>query len=102
MLLYPAAITAKKTVTKHRSGYKTENLKRLEMVLSTLRIAGETELGPLDEKVATLVDTDCPKSVLEACMFTMGDLKKQNTICLVNVFVKDIVSVSKIYLVERM
>lgn len=46
----------------------------------TLRIAGEIELGPLDEKVATFVATGCPTSVLEACIFTMGDLAKQNSL----------------------
>lgn len=40
----------------------------------TLRIAGEMELGPRDEKVATFVPTGFPMSVLEGCIFTTGDL----------------------------
>jgi hypothetical protein len=40
--------------------------------ISGLRIAAATELGPLDEKLATFVPTGCPTSVLEGCIFTTG------------------------------
>lgn len=37
-------------------------------------MAGEMELGPLDEKAATLVDTGFPTSVIEGLSFTTGEL----------------------------
>lgn len=37
-------------------------------------MAGEMELGPLDEKAATLVDTGFPTSVIEGFSFTTGEL----------------------------
>lgn len=37
-------------------------------------MAGAMELGPLDEKVATLVDIGFPTSVAEGLNFTVGDL----------------------------
>lgn len=46
----------------------------------TLRIAGEIGLGPLDEKVATLVPTGCPMSVLDGCIFTRGNLQNNKTL----------------------
>lgn len=40
----------------------------------TLRIAGAMELGPLDEKKATLANKGFPTNVLEGLNFTRGDL----------------------------
>lgn len=40
----------------------------------TFKTAGATELGPLDENSATLVDNGLPSSVLEGLSFANGDL----------------------------
>lgn len=37
-------------------------------------MAGAMELGPLEEKSATLVATGFPTRVLEGLIFTVGDL----------------------------
>ena len=37
-------------------------------------MAGVMELGPLEEKVAILVEAGFPTSVLEGLIFTVGDL----------------------------
>ena len=47
----------------------------------TFRIAGETELGPLQEKRATLDATGRPTRVLEVLSFAKGTLQNQNTLC---------------------
>lgn len=43
----------------------------------TLRIAGETELGPLQEKRATLVAIGWPTSVSEGLIFALGTLQNK-------------------------
>ena len=40
----------------------------------TFKIAGAIELGPLDEKWATLVGSGFPTSVVEGLNFTIGEL----------------------------
>lgn len=47
------------------------------LVFGTFKMAGAMELGPLDEKWATLVDTGFPTSVVEGLSFTIGDLCNQ-------------------------
>lgn len=46
--------------------------------IHTLRMAGVMELGPLEEKVATLVEAGFPTSVLDGFIFTVGDLSSAN------------------------
>lgn len=50
------------------------NVIKLKNKKYTFKTAGATELGPLDENSATLVDNGFPSSVLEGLSFANGDL----------------------------
>ena len=46
----------------------------MALVIITLRMAGETELGPLDENTTTFAAAGGPVSVVAALILTVGDL----------------------------
>lgn len=64
-------------------GKKTTTIgkkKKKWITKQTLRIAGETELGPLQEKRGTLDAIGRPMSVLEGLIFALGTLQNQNVL----------------------
>lgn len=46
----------------------------MALVIITLRMAGETELGPLDENATTFAAAGGPVNVVAALILTVGDL----------------------------